>query len=195
MASIGVLAYQGSVAEHMKMLSRIEGVSPREIRFPEDIGAVSGVILPGGESTTMGKLIKDYGLIDALKERITKSMPVWGTCAGMILLAKEITGEDITYLNVMDIAVRRNAYGGQLDSFTADCNIPEVSSHKIPLVFIRAPWVEKTWGNVKILARIDGRIIAVQQGNILATSFHPELTEDMSFHNYFAGMVKQADMQ
>lgn len=189
MARIGVLSLQGSVAEHMKMLSRIQGITPWEVRSREDMESISGIILPGGESTTIGKLLKEFDLADKMRERIMKGMPAWGTCAGMILLAKEIEGENHTHLGLMDISVKRNAYGSQLDSFFQSCRIPEVSDVDIPLVFIRAPWVEKTWGNAKVLARINEKAVAVRQDNMLATSFHPELTDNLSFHNYFAAMV------
>lgn len=189
MTRIGVLSLQGSVAEHIKMLSRIQGITPWEVRSREDMESISGIILPGGESTTIGKLLKEFDLADKMRERIMKGMPAWGTCAGMILLAREIEGENRTHLELMDISVKRNAYGSQLDSFCQSCRIPEVSGVDIPLVFIRAPWVEKTWGNARVLARINERAVAVRQDNMLATSFHPELTDDLSFHNYFAAMV------
>ncbi|MDS1030037.1 pyridoxal 5'-phosphate synthase glutaminase subunit PdxT [Bacillota bacterium LX-D] len=189
MVRIGVLALQGSVAEHMKMLSRIEGLTPCEIRRPEEIETTSGIILPGGESTTIGKLLKEFNLSNIIIEKARNGTPVWGTCAGMILLAKEIVGENYVHLGLMDISVRRNAYGSQLDSFFTKCKIPDVSDIEIPLVFIRAPWVEWLSKNVKVLAHINGKAIAVRQDNILATSFHPELTDDLSFHRYFAKMV------
>lgn len=190
MPNIGVLALQGSVAEHIKMLSGIDGVNACEVRTVEDLERVSGLILPGGESTTIGKLLRDFKLIGPIIKKANDGMPVWGTCAGMILLAKEIVGEEQVHLGIMDISVRRNAYGGQLDSFDSTVLIKEVSPNGIPLVFIRAPWVEEVKGNARILAKLEDRIIAVQQGNLLATSFHPELTDDPSFHRYFCEMVK-----
>lgn len=190
MLRIGVLSLQGSVEEHVKMLSGIEGIIPCKVKFREDVENISGIVLPGGESTTIGKLIREFGIAESLKERIRKGMPVWGTCAGMILLAKEIVNEDCVHLGVMDISVKRNAYGSQLDSFTEICTIPEVSEKPIPLVFIRAPWVVKTKENVKVLATINEHIVAVRQENMLATSFHPEMTDDLSFHKYFAEMVR-----
>lgn len=192
MTNIGVLALQGSVAEHMKMLSMIEGITPCEIRGPQEMDAISGIILPGGESTTIGKLLKEFDLLDIIIEKVKNGMPVWGTCAGMILLAKEIIGEDYVHLGLMDISAKRNAYGSQLDSFRIDCKIPDVSDIEIPLVFIRAPLVENFSGNVKVLARINGKVVAVRQDNMLATSFHPELTDDLSFHRYFIKMVSDS---
>ncbi|MFZ5753476.1 MAG: pyridoxal 5'-phosphate synthase glutaminase subunit PdxT [Bacillota bacterium] len=189
MVNIGVLALQGSFREHLYMLSRIEGVNPCEVKTIADLKKVSGLILPGGESTTIGKLLRDFEFIEPLIQRITTGMPVWGTCAGMILLAKEIVDEEYCHLGLMDIAVRRNAYGSQLDSFNTAMTIPRVSNEEVPLVFIRAPWVERAGANVDIVATLNDRIIAVQQENMLATSFHPELTQDLSFHKYFARMI------
>lgn len=190
MTDIGVLALQGSVAEHLRILSRIEGINACEVKTREQLSHISGLILPGGESTTIGKLLKEYELIDPLVEMAQKGMPLWGTCAGMILMAKEITNEDYIHLGIMDIAVRRNAYGGQLDSFRTDLSVPAVAGHDIPLVFIRAPWVERVWGNTEVIAEIGKKIVAVRQGNLLATSFHPELTGDLSFHEYFCKLSK-----
>jgi pyridoxal 5'-phosphate synthase pdxT subunit len=182
---IGVLAIQGSVEEHINMLEKISGVIPCKIKSAKDLDNISGIILPGGESTTIGKLMKDYDLIEPLKNKIKSGLPVWGTCAGMILLAKEIIGEDAIHIGVMDISVRRNAYGSHLDSFRTSIVIPKVCNDEIPLVFIRAPWVERVYKNVQILAQINDKIIAVEQDNILATSFHPELADSLCFHKYF----------
>jgi 5'-phosphate synthase pdxT subunit len=187
--NIGVLALQGSFREHLHILSLLERVNPCEVKTVGDLEKISGLILPGGESTTIGKLLKDFDLTEPIIQRITTGMPVWGTCAGMILLAKEIVDEDYCHLELMDIAVRRNAYGSQLESFNTAMNIPQVSDKKIPLVFIRAPWVERVGANVQVMATLNNRIIAVQQQNMLATSFHPELTQDLSFHSYFVKMV------
>lgn len=191
MLKIGVLAFQGSVEEHIASLSKIDGIVPCKIKDENFLNEVAGLILPGGESTTIGKLIKDFNMAEPIVKRIREGMPVWGTCAGMILMAKGIVGENNVHLGVMDILVRRNAYGSQLDSFSAKLRIPEVSQEELPLVFIRAPWVEEVWGDVKVLAVLDGKIVAVRQGNMLATSFHPELTDDLSFHRYFAEMAKR----
>lgn len=190
MLNIGILAFQGSVAEHKRALAMIEGVSSVEVRTKEDLDMVSGLIIPGGESTTIGKLVREYGLAQPIVQRAKEGMPIWGTCAGMILMAKEIVGEQAVHLGIMDITVRRNAYGSQLDSFCSDCSMPLISNEKVPLVFIRAPWVESVGNGVDILAELDGKIIAARQGNMLATSFHPELTKDLSFHRYIAEMAK-----
>jgi len=181
---------QGSVIEHMQMLSQIDNVTAVEVKDIESLNSIDGLILPGGESTTIGKLLKDFNLFDPLLERINNKMPVWGTCAGMILLARKISNEDYNHLGVMDMSVTRNAYGAQLDSFTTYASIPEVSDDKIPLVFIRAPWVDNVGDKAQIIATVDDRIAAVRQDNMLATSFHPELTTDLSFHKYFVGFCE-----
>lgn len=190
MLRVGVLGLQGSIEEHCASLSLVEDVVPCVVKKKEDLDKVSGIILPGGESTTIGKLLQEFGLEDELKKRIEKGMPVWGTCAGMILMAKHILNQDETYLGVMDITVRRNAYGGQLDSFKTMQEVVGVSSQKVPLVFIRAPWIENVTGDVRVLAKVEDNIVAAQSENMLVTSFHPELTSDMSFHRYFVDMCK-----
>ena len=189
MLEIGVLALQGSIIEHLRILAKIEGINPYEVKSETDLDRVSGLIIPGGESTTIGKLLLDFGMTDPLIERAHLGMPVWGTCAGMILMAKEIINQDYVHLGLMDIAVRRNAYGSQLESFSSTISIPQVSDEDIPLIFIRAPWVERIGDNVNVLSTMNNRIIAVQQGNLLATSFHPELTTNLAFHQYFAKLV------
>lgn len=189
MIKIGVLALQGSVIEHFRMLSKIEGVNPCEVKSISDLDRISGLILPGGESTAIGKLLKDFGLAEPIIKSALKGMPIWGTCAGMILMAKKIVDEDYVHLGLMDISVRRNAYGSQLESFTSTISIPQVSNEDIPVIFIRAPWVDRVGDDVDILATLDNKIIAVQQNNLLATSFHPELTSSPAFHQYFAELV------
>lgn len=190
MKRIGVLGLQGAVREHLDKLQEIEGVAPFVLRYKEELGQTDALIIPGGESTAMGRLLREFDLLEPLKERIADGMPVWGTCAGMILLAKQITNDARRHLEVMDIQVRRNAYGTQLDSFTAFARIGAVSPEEIPLVFIRAPFIEEVGEEVKILLKLDGNIVACREKNMLVTSFHPELTEDLSFHRYFAGFVK-----
>ncbi len=192
MINVGVLALQGSIAEHVHSLSMIEGIHPCEVKSVSDLGKISGLILPGGESTTIDKLIKDFGLTEHIIKRAKEGMPIWGTCAGMILMAKEIVNENYVHLGIMDISVRRNAYGSHLDSFNSTASIPVISHEDIPLVFIRAPWVETAGEKVRILARVNNRIAAVQQNNMIATSFHPELTTNLAFHKYFAEIVKKA---
>lgn len=189
--NIGVLALQGSYKEHMDSLSKLENVWAVEVKKPEHLKNLSGLIIPGGESTTIGKLLRESRLEEPIKEKVLKGMPLWGTCAGMILMAKEITNESYKYLGIMDIAVRRNAYGGQLDSFCTKAVVPTIAEYEIPLVFIRAPWIERVWGNAEVVLSVEGRIVAARQGNMLATSFHPELTEDLAFHRYFSNMVRE----
>lgn len=184
---IGVLSYQGSVVEHMKSLSKIEGITPMEVKTLEGINSVDALIIPGGESTTISKLLKIFELFEPLKKRIQEGMPVWGTCAGLILLANEIVGEQ-AHLQCMDIKVKRNAYGSQLDSFSCDYVIPEFSKKPLPLVFIRAPYIESVGKDVKVLCELDGHIVCARQNNMLVTSFHPELTEDTTIHEYFCNM-------
>lgn len=188
MITIGVLALQGSVVEHINSLNKIN-VSSLEVKTKKDLDSVDGIILPGGESTTMAKLLHDFGLFEPLKKRIQNGLAVWGTCAGMILLAKDIVDES-PHLATMDIVVKRNAYGAQLDSFERQVIIPEISIEPIELIFIRAPWIEKADRNVRILCIINSHIVAARQDNMLVTSFHPELTDDLAMHKYFAQMVK-----
>jgi 5'-phosphate synthase pdxT subunit len=189
MLKVGVLALQGSVEEHVCSFQKIKGVSVCKIKETDELDNIDGLVLPGGESTTIGKLLRGFKLLKPIVSRINKGMPVWGTCAGMILMVKNIVGEEQTHLGVMDITVRRNAYGSQLDSFSTTMCIPAVSTDEIPLIFIRAPWVESVRENVRVLANVNGKIVAVQQKHMLATAFHPELTDDISFHKYFAEMV------
>jgi 5'-phosphate synthase pdxT subunit len=185
MIKVGVLALQGAVIEHIRCLEKIEGVQAIEVKKKEQIKTIDGLIIPGGESTTIGKLLREYDMITPLRERILAGMQVWGTCAGMILLARKIANQDDAYLKVLDVTVKRNAYGSQLDSFQCTAAIPKVCSCDLPLVFIRAPYIEKCGPEVTVLLKLNGNIVAVEQDNILATAFHPELTEDLHFHNYF----------
>lgn len=187
---IGVLAMQGAYREHLKILSSL-GVDTIDVRYEEDIDDIDGLIIPGGESTTMGKLIKTLGLFDKLKTRIEDNMPVWGTCAGMILLAKNIVNEDYNHLAVMDINVVRNAYGRQLGSFETKAPVKDIGED-IDMVFIRAPYIESVGKNVEVLSTVDGNIVAAQEGNMLVTSFHPELTDDFRLHKYFINIVAKS---
>lgn len=189
--TIGVLSLQGSVQEHLAALARLDGVRPMPVQTLDALQQIDGLILPGGESTTLSRLLRIFSLMEPLKARILAGMPVWGTCAGMILMANRLVSEP-AHLGVMDIAVRRNAFGRQIDSFRTEAVVPEVSPHPLPLVFIRAPWVESAGAGVRILCRTGGHITAVRQGRMLATAFHPELTGDLSFHLYFSGMVQDA---
>lgn len=188
--NIGILGYQGSVIEHQRMLELL-GVEYRIVKKPEDLIGIDGIIFPGGESTTISKLMHIFGLFIPLQTAIANGLPVFGTCAGMILLAKEIIGEN-SHLGLMDIKVRRNAYGSQLDSFSTNVVVPEFSSIEIPLVFIRAPWIEEVGTNVKIFCQLQNRIVCARQNNILVSSFHPELTSDLSVHRYFLNMIEKS---
>ncbi len=179
---------QGSVIEHESMLRKI-GVNTLRVLKPEHLEQIDGIILPGGESTTLGKLLKLFSIAEPLKAKIENGLPVFGTCAGLILLAKEIEGEE-PHLGVMDIRVRRNAYGRQIDSFIAHEVIEEFSPLPLELVFVRAPAIEKTFGKAKVLKELNGRIIAARQNNMLVTSFHPELTDDETVHRYFLNMFE-----
>ena len=189
---IGVLALQGDFSEHVAMLKRL-GVETAEVRLPEHLNGLDGLIIPGGESTTIGKLAVAYGLIEPLRT-FGKSHAIWGTCAGAIFLSNDI-GRDQPLLGLMDIKVKRNAFGRQVDSFETDLEIDELlkatgTEHPYHAVFIRAPIIESVSGSARVLSALeDGRIVAAQQGHLLATSFHPELTDDTRFHQYFISLV------
>jgi pyridoxal 5'-phosphate synthase pdxT subunit len=184
---IGVLALQGDFAEHVRILDQI-GVTAVEVRLPHDLADIDGLIIPGGESTTIGKLAVRFDLMEPIR-LLASSMPVWGTCAGAIFLARD-SRHSQPMLGLMDIRVRRNAFGRQAESFETDLEIPEIvtadNCRKVHAVFIRAPLIESVGADVKVLARLsDGRIVAARERNLLATSFHPELTGDDRFHRYF----------
>ena len=187
---IGVLALQGAFIEHEKMLRKI-GVETQEVRLPEHLNNLDGLIIPGGESTTIGKLATDYGLILPLREFVTHT-PTWGTCAGMIFLAKNIGIDEQPILGAMDIRVNRNAFGRQVDSFEVDLQIKGLEGEPFHAVFIRAPVVTHVEDTVKVLSKLDdARIVAVQQNHLLATAFHPELTDDLRLHSYFCDIVEK----
>lgn len=186
---IGILGFQGAIIEHQQQVERI-GHEAVVVRYPQQLTCLDGLILPGGESTTMGKLLHRTGMMEPIRESIEAGLPVWGTCAGMILLARQLENDPVRHLAVMDITVRRNAYGTQIDSFSTDVLIPEVGAEKIPLVFIRAPYITQVGESVKPLCEVEGHIVAAREGNMLVTSFHPELTENTAFHEYFAGMCR-----
>jgi 5'-phosphate synthase pdxT subunit len=189
---IGVLALQGDFAEHRIMLQNL-GVEVVEVRLPEHLQDLDGLIIPGGESTTIGKLAKDFALIEPLR-RFAKHKAIWGTCAGAIFLSKDARRQQ-PLLGLMDIKVERNAFGRQIASFEIDLDVPELAQmdggeRPFHAVFIRAPLIESVQGDAKVLASLgDGRIVAAQQGHLLATSFHPELTGDDRFHRYFLQLV------
>lgn len=185
---IAVLAVQGAFIEHRKRLTQL-GADTFELRQKKDLSQkFDGLILPGGESTVMGKLLQDLDLAASLKSRIQEGLPVLGTCAGMILLAKEVRGANRTHLETMDITVRRNAYGRQLGSFHTLSAFGQETD--VPMTFIRAPYIEKCGPQVTILSTIDGKIAAAREGNQLVTAFHPELDEDLRVHQYFLELVK-----
>ena len=187
---IGVLALQGAFIEHIKMLKQT-GVEAVEVRLPEHLDDLDALIIPGGESTTIGKLAVDYGLIEPLREFVNVK-PTWGTCAGMIFLAKNIGIDEQPILGAMDIQVDRNAFGRQIDSFETDLNIEGLAGEPFHAVFIRAPIVTGVDEPVRVLSKLaDGRIVAVQQDHLLATAFHPELTDDLRLHSYFCAMIEE----
>jgi 5'-phosphate synthase pdxT subunit len=189
---IGVLALQGDFLEHIQMLQRL-GVEAVEVRLPKHLDGLDGLIIPGGESTTIGKLAVDFGLLDPLRQ-FGQTHAIWGTCAGAILLSKDIHRPQ-PLLELMDITVQRNAFGRQVNSFEADLDIPELyrfgeQARPYHAIFIRAPIIESVSGSARVLATLpDGRIVAAQQGHLLATSFHPELTDDTRFHEYFLSLA------
>lgn len=191
MPTIGVLAIQGDFLEHRQALARL-GVEAPEIRLPHQLEDIDGLIIPGGESTTIAQLIDIYGFRDALRERARQGMAVWGTCAGMIVIADRLTDARPEPLRLMDIEVSRNAFGRQVDSFEADIEFQDIEGAPFHCVFIRAPVVNRVGASVRTLAALDdGRPVAVRQGKLLATAFHPELTGDSRIHELFARMASQ----
>lgn len=187
---IGILGMQGAIAEHQEILLQIPHTKTCIVKTAKDLDCIDGLILPGGESTAIGKLLDYFSLKEILQQKIISGLPVFGTCAGLILLAKNIENQTNTHLATMDITVKRNGYGSQLDSFSTNLLIPTIDKNMpIPLVFIRAPYITKTDKDVQILATLDNKIIAVRQKNMLVSSFHPELTCDLRFHQYFLSMI------
>lgn len=195
---VGVLALQGDVREHLAALEAA-GVRAVGVRRPAELAAVDGLVIPGGESTTMGLLLRTFGLLDPLRAAVAGGLPTYGSCAGMILLASNIldTRPDAVHLDGLDVTVRRNAFGRQVDSFEADLDVVGVSGPPVHAVFIRAPWVERVGPDVEVLATVPagpaaGRVVAVRQNSVLATSFHPEVTGDRRIHAMFVDMVRAA---
>ncbi|MDO8578636.1 MAG: pyridoxal 5'-phosphate synthase glutaminase subunit PdxT [Dehalococcoidales bacterium] len=186
---IGVLASQGAFAEHITILKEL-GAEAVPVRLPKELEGIDGLIIPGGESTTISKLMLAYKLSDEIRSLAKKGIPIWGTCAGMILIAKEITdGTKVETLGLMDIRVKRNAFGRQTESFEAKLTIPALGKKSFPGVFIRAPLIEQVKSG-EILARLkDGTIVAAREGKLLVSAFHPELTDDPRFHQYFLDIV------
>ena len=189
---IGVLALQGAFAEHIAVLRRL-GVEAVPVRLPQHLKGVNGLIIPGGESTTIAKLMLEYGLWSQIEHLAREGMPIFGTCAGMILMAEKNSDGFPNPMGLMTMTVRRNAYGRQRESFEAELSIPVLGEKPFPAVFIRAPMIEHTNSNVEILARLaDGSGIAARQGKLLASAFHPELTDDLRFHQYFIDIVSES---
>ncbi|HET7701361.1 MAG TPA: pyridoxal 5'-phosphate synthase glutaminase subunit PdxT [Candidatus Limnocylindria bacterium] len=187
-ARVGVLGLQGDFAEHLRTL-RAMGADAVDVRRPEQLHDVDALIIPGGESTTIGKLAERYGIIAPLKERVAAGMPVWGTCAGAIFLARDVPGHPHPIAGLMDIAVERNAFGRQVESFEADLDVKGMGGEPYHAVFIRAPKITRVGPDVETLATLDdGTVVAVRQDRLLATSFHPELTRDDRFHRYFLSL-------
>jgi 5'-phosphate synthase pdxT subunit len=186
---VGILALQGAFFEHINILQNLN-VNAVPIRLPQELAGLDGIVLPGGESTSILKIMRDFGITNPLKNKIEDGLPVWGTCAGMICLANEISSDGLTPLNVMDISVKRNAFGRQIDSFETDLEIPVLGPELYHAVFIRAPVITRVGKSVEVLAKLaDGTPVAAVQNNMLATSFHPELTGDFRFHRYFLKLI------
>ena len=186
---VGVLAIQGDVVEHRAILRGL-GVEETEVRTPEDLAGLAGLILPGGESTTIGKLMVRYGLDHGIPDAVKQGMALYGTCAGMILMARRADGGEPPLLRVMDIVVERNAYGRQVDSFETDLEVPAFGPPPLHAVFIRAPVVETVGREVEVLASLDGRPVLARQGRLLVSSFHPELAPDDRVHRYFLDLIR-----
>ena len=186
---IGVLALQGAVTEHIGMLSALDAEAV-PVRLSSELDDLDALIIPGGESTTISKLLSDYGLIEPIRKLAKQGFPLFGTCAGLVLLAKKVPDLEMESVGVMDIEVKRNAFGRQVDSFEADLQIPALGNENFHGVFIRAPIIEKAERSVEILCKLNGSPVAVRQGKMLACAFHPELTDDLRFHRYFLDLVK-----
>ena len=188
---VGVLAIQGDFAEHLAVLRKL-GVEGREVRLPQHLDKVDGLIIPGGESTTLSRLMSIYNLREPVTEMARRGKAIWGTCAGMIMMAHEITEEDPVPLGLMDIGVHRNAFGRQIDSFEQDLEIEGFGPAPFHAVFIRAPVITRVGRKVEVLASLpDGSPVAVQEGQLLATAFHPELTKDTRFHRHFLSIIQK----
>ena len=186
---IGVLAVQGAFAEHIAVLRKLEAEA-LPVRLPLELISLDGLIIPGGESTVISRLIRDYDLSDQIKKLAASGLPILGTCAGLIILAKELSDSKMQTLGLMDLVVRRNAFGRQRESFEAELSIPALGEKPFPGVFIRAPRIEQANGNVAVLTRLnDGTIVAARQEKLIATAFHPELTDDLRLHKYFVDIV------
>ena len=191
LARAGVLGLQGDFREHLETFDRL-GAAAVDVRRPEQLDDVDVLVIPGGESTTIGKLARHYGFIPKLQERAAQGLPIWGTCAGAIFIARDVPEHPHPLAALMDIRVRRNAFGRQVDSFEADLDVRVLGDGPFHAVFIRAPLIESVGPDVAVLSTLDdGTIVAARQGNLLATSFHPELTGDARFHRYFLGFAER----
>jgi pyridoxal 5'-phosphate synthase pdxT subunit len=190
--TVGVLALQGDVVEHLAALER-SGAQAIAVKTPADLERVDGLVIPGGESTTVMKLLERFGLATPIVDRVRKGMPLWGTCMGMIVAAHDVAGIEQPTLDLIDITVRRNAFGRQNESAEIALPIPALGPDAFPAIFIRAPWIERVGPGVKLLASRDGHGVMVREGNVLGTSFHPELTHDPRVHAYFLKMVEAAN--
>jgi pyridoxal 5'-phosphate synthase pdxT subunit len=186
---VGVLALQGDVLEHVAALQRA-GARTREVRTPDDLAAVDALVVPGGESTTVIRLLDRFGLTEPIKARVRGGMPFWGTCMGLIVAARDVADLEQPTLDLIDVTVRRNAFGRQVDSAEVPLAIPSLGAEPFPAIFIRAPWIERTGPAVETLAERDGHGVMVRERNVLGTSFHPELTGDDRVHAYFLRMVE-----
>lgn len=188
---IGVLAVQGDVDEHRTALEKSGAVSS-SVKTTADLARVDGLVIPGGESTTVIRLLERFALDDPIKDRVRAGMPLWGTCMGMIVAAHDVAGLDQKTLDLIDITVRRNAFGRQIDSAEIDLPIVALGAKPFPAIFIRAPWIERTGAGVETLASVDGHGVFVREGNVIASSFHPELTRDRRMHEYFVSLVRSS---
>jgi 5'-phosphate synthase pdxT subunit len=186
---IGILALQGAFREHHQMFGEL-GAETVLVKLPQHLEGLDGLVVPGGESTTMGKLLRDYELIAPIREMAAAGMPVFGTCAGMIVMAKEIEGAPEPHLALMDVTVNRNSFGRQRESFEADVDVPALGPEPFPAVFIRAPHITSVGPTVTTLSTYNDRVVAAQEGQFLALSFHPELTADNRFHQHFMKMIE-----
>jgi len=186
---VGVLALQGAFVEHISVVRRL-GAEASPVRLPDELDGLDGLIIPGGESTAILKLMQSFKFIQPLRELVKGGFPIWGTCAGMVCLAKEVSHDDMETLAAMDIVVKRNAFGRQVDSFETELPVPALGDKPFPAVFIRAPVIGDVDSRVDILARLpDGTVVAAKQGKLVATAFHPELSDDSRFHRHFLGIA------
>ncbi len=191
MMRVGVLALQGSFAEHLQAFRRLD-VPAREVRRPEELAGLDGLVIPGGESTTISHLLQEYGLFKPLSRMLAGGFPVWGTCAGMIVLARQATELAYPTFGALDIVVERNGWGRQVDSYEADIDVRALGETPFRAIFIRPPVVTEVGPDVRCLGQLENRVVAVQQGSVLGTAFHPELTADLRFHRYFLEIVATA---